>query len=56
MQASLRYYDSNNDGLLTKTEVRQALQQSGFTFDDKVFAAVFQVRNNVECFPLNTLC
>lgn len=43
MQASLRYYDSNNDGLLTRQEVRQALQQSGFTFDDKVFAAVFQV-------------
>lgn len=44
MQTSLRYYDGNNDGLLTKSEVRNALQQSGFTFDDKVFAAVFQVR------------
>lgn len=43
MQASFRYYDSNNDGLLTKAEVRQALQQSGFKFDDTVFLAIFQV-------------
>lgn len=49
MQASLRYYDGNNDGLLTKQEVRQALQQCGFTFDDKVFAAVFQVEPLLQC-------